>query len=98
MAKEKASPEVSNNEPQKETNLVFQENKTFFKKWIDIIARIVLAASILTALTPSVVDNQHMQKILDALNTLALNVGLNVNHDAMKAAQDAADDLVTESK
>ena len=95
---EKKKPETAPVQPTNFSDLVSEDKKPFLRKWIDIIARIVLAASILTALTPSVVDNAHLQKVMDFLNVLALNVGLNVNHDKMKAAQDAADGLVTDAQ
>jgi len=63
-------------------DLIPEDKKPFFKKWINIIAHLCLAASIITALTPSSVENQYLQKFINTLNVIALNFGFNANADS----------------
>jgi len=58
------------------------DKKAIFKKIFDIAARICLVATMITAMTPSTVDNELVQKyVLSPLNMLAGNFGYNLNAD-----------------
>ena len=50
--------------------------------WLAAISLVVAGANAITALTPSVVDDAIVQKILNILNFLSLNIGKNKNADA----------------
>mgnify|MGYP003146849250 CR=1 FL=1 len=45
------------------------------------ITALVTIANVITSLTPSTADNKALQKILDVLNMLSVNVGKNKNAD-----------------
>lgn len=50
-------------------------------EWVVAITTVVTAASAITALTPTKVDDQILASILKVLNFLALNIGKNKNAD-----------------
>lgn len=50
--------------------------------WLAAISLVVAGANAITAFTPSVVDDAIVQKILNILNFLSLNIGKNKNADA----------------
>tara|TARA_R110000824_G_scaffold59839_1_gene160368 strand:- start:689 stop:889 length:201 start_codon:yes stop_codon:yes gene_type:complete len=52
--------------------------------WLAAISLIVAGLSAVTALTPSTSDDAIVQKILNILNFLSLNIGKNKNADADK--------------
>jgi len=49
--------------------------------WVNIITLVIAVAAAITALTPSKVDNTWLQKIIDLLNLLGLNLGKAKNKD-----------------
>ena len=49
--------------------------------WINAITALVTAATAITALTPSKVDDKYVSLALRVLNTVAGNVGKNKNAD-----------------
>lgn len=62
--------------------------KGFIKKSFDMVSKVVFSCTVVTALTPSKVDDALLQKGLNLLNMLAGNVLNNKNADAVKAGQD----------
>ena len=52
-----------------------------FPAWLNAILALMVAASAITALTPSKKDDEILQKIINVLNVLALNIGKNKNAD-----------------
>lgn len=53
-----------------------------FQVWVDAIAKVVLAATAITAITPTKTDNFIVDGLLKVLNILAGNVLKNKNADA----------------
>ncbi len=53
--------------------------------WISAITGILTAATVITAMTPTAVDNTILNGLLKALNLLAGNIFLNRNADAPAA-------------
>ena len=49
--------------------------------WVGYITLAVTVAAAITAVTPSKVDNTWLQKIIDLLNLLGLNLGKAKNKD-----------------
>jgi len=49
--------------------------------WVNIITAVVALAAAITAVTPSKVDNFWLQKIMDFLNLLGINIGAAKNKD-----------------
>ncbi len=52
---------------------------------IAVVTAVVTLASAIAAITPSTSDDKIIQKILDILNSLGLNVGKAVNNDDERA-------------
>lgn len=50
--------------------------------YFNIFTACVMLASAIAAITPSKVDNQWIQKILDLLNLVGINIGAAKNKDA----------------
>ena len=50
-------------------------------EWLDAVAKVMLAATTITALTPTKKDNVILDAILKVLNLVAGNVLLNKNKD-----------------
>jgi len=50
-------------------------------QWVGYITAIVTIAAAITAVTPSKVDNEWLQKIVSLLNLLGLNIGKAKNAD-----------------
>tara|TARA_R110002072_G_scaffold188229_1_gene345030 strand:- start:631 stop:822 length:192 start_codon:yes stop_codon:yes gene_type:complete len=50
--------------------------------WLHIAITVLSACTVITAATPSQVDNQILNMVLKVLNTCAGNVGKNKNKDA----------------
>jgi len=50
--------------------------------WVHALTGLVTAATAITALTPSKVDDQVLNMVLKVLNVIAGNVGKNENKDA----------------
>jgi hypothetical protein len=49
--------------------------------WFNIITATIALAAAITAVTPSKVDNYWLQKIMDLLNLLGVNIGAAKNKD-----------------
>ena len=49
--------------------------------WVNIITAVIALAAAITAVTPSKVDNQWLQKIMDLLNLVGINIGAAKNKD-----------------
>lgn len=56
--------------------------KGLLRKGFDIISKVVFIATVVTAMTPSTVDNEYLQKGVNMLNVVAGNFGFNMNADA----------------
>lgn len=56
---------------------------------LQVIAYLVLAASVVTAATNSTSKNRHLMAILRVLNWVALNIGKNRNADAIRVIEEA---------
>lgn len=52
-----------------------------FPAWINALLAVCVAATAITALTPSKADNEFLDVIIKVLNLLAGNVGKNKNAD-----------------
>ena len=46
-----------------------------------VVTAVVTLASVIAAITPSTTDNEYLQRALDLLNRLGLNVGKAQNRD-----------------
>ncbi len=49
--------------------------------WFNIITAAIALAAAITAVTPSKVDNQWLQKIMDLFNLVGINIGKAKNKD-----------------
>ena len=49
--------------------------------WFNIITATIALAAAITAITPTKVDNSWLQKIMDLLNLLGINIGKAQNKD-----------------
>ena len=50
--------------------------------WLPVVTGLVTACAAIAALTPTVTDDKIIQKILDVINFIGLNIGKAENKDA----------------